>query len=246
MGRLLLPVVLLAGLAAAGCVPKALEEFIGENPKTTLVPSPSLDGKNPPADQPPTRVSYAPAAAAVGLRVDSLGEKIVKANPQLGSKPSFRTIGVPRPELFHRGVTELYITEGLVKLCPTDAQLAAVLCHELGKMVAEREALAGPDIRNPDRRAPMEFRGGNAGQFDGADQVRAAELAKFGPSRPRAARPLPLPDPKALARLYLKNAGFAERDLDAVAPQLQAADGNFALEKQLKAKTAVASWSRAK
>ena len=29
------------------------------------------------------------------------------------------------------------MSEGLVELCPTDAELAAVICHELGKMAAK-------------------------------------------------------------------------------------------------------------
>jgi hypothetical protein len=211
-----------------------LKDFIGEDSETALVPPHSLDGTGPRPASTPTRVSFRPAAAEVGMRVEVLGQKVVAANPQAGLHVLFMTIGSPQPELFHRGANEVYITEGLVKQCASDAQLAAVLCHELGKMVVEREALAGPDARDPDRRPPMEMRAGNAGQFDGVDQVRAAETAKFGPTRRHRSRPLALPDPKALGRLYLTNAGFAEADLEAVAPQLKSAEANFALERQFK------------
>src|SRR5262245_18763992 len=63
------------------------------------------------------QTSYSPSSLEAAARVDTLGRKLLVTNPQLGIKPLFRTIGAPDPEVFHHGVTELDITEGLVKQC---------------------------------------------------------------------------------------------------------------------------------
>src|SRR5207237_1039878 len=96
-------------------------------------------------------------------RVDIVGRRIIAANPQVGAKPMFATIGAPEPEIFHRGTSDVYVTEGLVKQCSTDGQLAAILCSELGKVVAEREALSPPRTRRPERTPPADVPIGNAG-----------------------------------------------------------------------------------
>src|SRR5262249_50182998 len=152
-----------------------------------------------------------------------------------GLSPAFLAIGAPAPEIFHRGVSELYVTEGLAKLCKTDAQLAAVLALEMGKMVAEREAKATPAARRGDRLPPEEARIGNdaGGTFGPADGPPLAELGKFEKERPRTHKPLPLPEPATLARAYLEKAGYNGKDLDAAAPILKAARANLTLEKQI-------------
>jgi hypothetical protein len=233
MRRSILVLLLGSGLVASGCVSQLMQEFIGEPQSTTLVP-PTSPENNPPAPPPAARSSYAPAAGETALRVDMVGRKILAANPQAGLQPLFITVGSPQPELFHRGASELYITEGLVRQCATEGQLAAVLCHEMGKMVAEREALAAPDSRNPERPLPPDVPFGNAGQVGAFDQVREAEIAKLGPVRRRVSRPLPPPDPRVLSRQYMKNANYPEADLEAVAPFLDAARNNYSLEKQMK------------
>ena len=80
-----------------------------------------------------------PASTDTAARVDTMGRRILAANPGIGGKPMFTTIGAPQSEVFHRGMTDVFVTEGLVREC-TDEQLAAVLCLELAKMVREREA----------------------------------------------------------------------------------------------------------
>src|SRR5437879_3739195 len=128
MRRFLIAVSGVCGLAAAGCFsfdePRQDAFFRHAEPMTTL---PTLS----------------PASTEAASRVDKIGRGILAANPQIGAKPLFRTIGAPRPEVFHRGTDDVYVTEGLVRLCETDGQLAAVLCAELAKMVAEREAEIG-------------------------------------------------------------------------------------------------------
>jgi hypothetical protein len=227
-------------ILAAGC-------FNAGAPRTPLVPSDPYAGAPP--VPPGMKVAYAPADVPTAARVDTLGRQLITANPQTGLRPQFRTIGSPELELFHQGTTEIDITEGLVKRCATDGQLTALLAHELGKMVAEREALAGPQARTPERPPPMEVRVGNdnLGGFGAPDQTHLAELGKFEREQHRPGnRPPPLPDPKALSRTYLTKAGYPESDLEAVEQLLRAAADNTTFARQLKAppSTGPRTWTR--
>jgi predicted Zn-dependent protease len=217
---------------------------LSQQAATSQVPSdPFGQAEAPPVQR---QVSYAPASIETAARVDTLGRKLLAANRQIGVKPIFRTIGTPVPEVFHCGTAEVDVTEGLVRLCQNEGELAAVLCQELGKIVAEREALAGPQARVPEREPPQEVRIGtdNAGAFGPADQTHLAELAKFEKERPRPSASLPLPDPQALARGYLTKAGYAETELQGAAPILQAAAANSAFEKQFTAANTARPWVR--
>ena len=212
-------------LATSGCLPREAN--------TTLIPSNPFGS---PVQSQVTRSALPPASIQAAARVDSLGRRIVAANPQLGVQPLFRTIGAPQPEILHQGTSEIDITEGLVNQCHTDGQLAAVLASELGKMVSEREFLAGPQARAPEREPPMEVRIGNdnAGSFGPADQLHRAELAKYDKERrQQAANAVAPPDPQILARGYLLKAGFTAADFDAAAPLLRSTQENNAFTKQL-------------
>jgi hypothetical protein len=212
-------------------------------PATPLVPVNPFESAAP---QPALHVSASPAATEVAARVDGLGRRILAANPQLGVRPVFRTIGAPQqqgagaalPEIFHRGTAEVVITESLVRQCAADERLAAVLCHELGRMIAEREALAALQARTPERDPPLDVPvGNNNGSMMGdADRTHLAELAKFGGGgnrrRPTSAS---VPDPKALARMYLHNTGYEDSNLDAVLPLVHAAEKNSTMQKQMLA-----------
>lgn len=233
MVRRILPVCV---LLAAGCIP--------DGTTTALVPANPFG--NAPVIQPPRQVAYSPASEEAARRVGLAGQKVLQANPQLGVQPLFRTIGAPHAEVFHVGTTQVCITEGLAKQCRTEGQLAAVLCVELGKMVAEREALAGPQASSPERPPPVEMRVGNdsGGPFGPADLTRLAELGKYEKEhrRPGATH---LPDPQAIARTCLLKAGHTAADLDAVAPFLKASAANSHLEKQLAAPpTPVRPWTQ--
>jgi hypothetical protein len=178
----------------------------------------------PPA---PTRASFAPASTAAAARVDTIGRGILGANPQTGLRPLFVTIGAPQPEIFHRGTADIDITEGLVNQCASDGQLAAILCQELGKMVAEREALSSPRSRVNDGPPPAV----RITNDSGSDLTYLAEQAKY---RAPAAREAPriMPDPQALARDYLTKAGYPPTELDNAEPLLRQAAANARLEKQ--------------
>ena len=246
-------------------IPVMVSGCLGDDAKTTLVPSdpfgtasragsgdprPTLD---PPTTQtaarpnsagPVTRTSIRPAQTESAARVDLLGRKILAANPQIGMKPQFMVIGSPQPEIFHKKNEALFITEGLVKQCKTEGELAAVLCRELGKMVSDREVQMGPQVWNGRRLPPPEVPIGNdsPGSFNPPDRTRLAELAVFEQDRRReVAPPLPPPDPDLLARTYLQKAGFYEADMKAAQPHLQAAAANMTFEKQM-AKPPAGSW----
>src|SRR5262245_27492713 len=85
-----------------GCV-------LTDNPTTPMV------SDNPfaaPATAPPiSRTHYAPAATDTAARVETLGRSILAANPQVGVRPLFRTIGAPQAEIFHQGTAEITLTE---------------------------------------------------------------------------------------------------------------------------------------
>jgi hypothetical protein len=224
MNRPALPILSLF-MVCAGCVtPESKTELVSPNPFTS---SPITTTVN--------RVSYSPSSVRAAARVDSIGRKILVDVPQLGIKPMFRTIGAPESEVFHRGTTEVIITDGLVNQCANDGQLAAVLLLELAKMVGEREAAAGPRRGLAGRGAPLESPVGNdfGGSFGAADQVHRAELAKYELAMRKRAESASSFDPQALARVYLPTAGYAATDLDSVLPILNAASNNRSFAKQL-------------
>jgi hypothetical protein len=181
-----------------------------------------------------TSVNYAPAALEVATRVDRVGQQLLAANKHVGvGRPVFGTIGSPTPEIFHVGIGAVYVTEGLVKQCPTDRELTAVLASELGKIVAERVATAGKDITNPDVPGPVDLPIGGHGYAGDADPSHYVEMAKFAKTNPRQRAPART-DPDAVARYLLKEAGQQESDLQAVQPLLKAAQRNCDLERQFK------------
>src|SRR5690348_16093736 len=94
----------LLSLVTAGCA----------DPGTQLVSSSPFSTAAAP---PPAQVSYAPASEEAAKRVGVVGQKLLVANPQVGFRPLFRTVGMPHPEIFHRGSTEVIVTEGLAKQC---------------------------------------------------------------------------------------------------------------------------------
>ncbi len=218
-------------LATVGCQTQDRTAMVSANPFDSA----------PAVTQRP-KMDLTQASVEAAQRVDMLGRKLVAANPQAGfGRPIFRTIGAPQPEVFHKEMQEVDITEGLVRQCTTDAQLAAVLCAELGKMVSERDTVAGPALRGRERRPPMDAPVGNdvGGAFGAADGTHLAELGMYeknqrqsGNAPTTSATPPPPPDPKMLARSYLKHAEFPETEFDNAVPLLAAAAQNDTFEKQ--------------
>jgi hypothetical protein len=224
MKRSTLPILLTPALFTIGC--------FSPDSQLTLVPQNPF-GQASPA-QTTTRASLAPASLESAARVDRVGTQIALANKKyLGFQPRWSTIGAPQPEIFHRGTTEVLITEGLAKQCTTDGQLAAVLCQELGKMRAEIEMLAGTQV--PERVPPMQVAGigGDFGGFGSPDQLHRAEVGKYDEERRQKIASFRPPDPRVLASAYLTRAGFAAGELDSAAPLLNSAGENGAFARQI-------------
>jgi hypothetical protein len=183
----------------------------------------------------PRDTPQARATEEVALRVSQLGRKILDANPEIGLHPRFTTVGAPHLEIFHRSTREVWITEGLVRACKTEGQLAAVLCLELGKMVSEREALAQPRTRQPTLEPPPEVPVGNdsGGRFGAADGTRLLELARY--DRPRRKKGfVPPPSPEVLAERYLVGVGHDAKELESIKTIARQASRNSTLEKMTR------------
>ena len=74
--------------------------------------------------------------------------------------------------------------------------------------------------------------------------VSTFEMAKYDRQRIEAQKPSVKLNPETLARNYLEQAGFMRTDIDRVQPQLQAAEKNFALERQVKGIPAPNAWGK--
>ncbi len=222
MTRRVWPVVV-SLLAVGGCLP--------EDGNLPAVPAGLFD--EAPQNTPAGHLIHAPASEEAAKRVLQIGAQILTSNPTLGVRPVFTTIGAPWEEIFHQDDKVIFITEGLVRECGTDRQLAAVLCHELGKMAAERQQWAAPPSDNG---PPMDVPVGPdyGGAFGPPDGTRAMELAVYERKHRKAVEAAAAPpDPDALARAILQKAGGNPADLDAAAPLLRAADEHMDFEKQM-------------
>jgi Peptidase family M48 len=215
--------MVLALLATGGCLP--------EDGALTAVSAGLFD--EAPQNTQAGHLIHAPASEEAARRVLQVGGQILASNPNLGVRPVFTTIGAPLEEIFHQDDKAVFITEGLVRGCRTDGELAAVLCHELAKMAAEHQDRAAPP---PDHGPPMDAPVGKdyAGAFGPPDGTRTMELAVYEHKRHKAVEAAATPaDPDALARTILEKAGGKASDLEAAAPLLRAADGHMEFEKQM-------------
>jgi hypothetical protein len=222
----------LACLAMSGCATLGQSHSDSEFAQVPTSPSP------PPVTQTAMRArpNCPPATEEMSLRLDAVGRKLLAANPQVLIKPQFSAVGSPEPEIFHTGLVMIWVTEGLICKCQSEAELAAALAMELGRMVSEREAVVARDARAADPPLPIALPVGSPGNALAADPTFFLEMAKYEQDHPRAKRnkPLPLPDPNVVARSMLANAGFQPSDLDAAMPLIRAAEQNGKIERQLK------------
>lgn len=191
----------------------------------------------------PPMPNYPLPNTEIAERVENTGHRIIALNTFPGVDPLFTTIGVPETALFHRGPEQLYISEGLVKLCKSDGELAAVLCSELGQMVAEKRAIRKPNDRDsfPESSLP----GGVPVMSGGGtpeDAGRQAELA-YQERRPKAAV-VDTVDAARQARILLTGAGYDAALLDQVQPLLKQSQRGAALRKQLSGSAAAPVWTQ--
>jgi hypothetical protein len=214
---------------------------LSDDPKLATVSSNPFGG--PVRTQSAWMKKAPPATQEASIRVSTIGQKVVAANPRIRQKVAFLTAGVPQLEIFHRvqgDNGEIWITEGLVKECKTDGELAAMLSQELGKMVSEEIAKSRP-LRGDWDRPPLESPhvgndiGGTFGSASGTDMMIAARYEK---DRRQAQKTFQAPPPpEDLARIYLQGAGFNPADLNTVMPLLRKAAKNDSLEQQITGKT---------
>jgi hypothetical protein len=203
-----------------------------EQEKTTLVPPRGVSNS---VLQTAAKMPHAPATEEAALRVANIGRKVLEANKGLGVRPQFICIGTGDVVLFHhtqRDSCEIYISEGLLQQCHEDGELTAVLCAELGRVVAEKASLINSALARPERRPPpaMAIGRDETGTFGAPDGTHRFELAKIDKEREEAASKPP-PAPEALARTFLKNAGYTAAELQAVEPLLRAAEQNTKFDK---------------
>jgi hypothetical protein len=196
----------------------------------------------------PDASKYPQPDLQVAERVESLGRRIIAQNTFTGLDPLFHTLGVKESLLFHRGTAQLFISEGLVTRCKTDVELAAVLCSELGQMMAENQA-ARRVGRNTDPIPDVALPGTtDAGGMTG-DQTRLAELAyhekRYGRRQTRASADDANPtNPDVAARGLLKGAGFDPGELDRVEPLIREAGRSDALRKQMAGSAPPPAWQK--
>ena len=182
----------------------------------------------------PDPAQVSPASFQAAQRVETLGQRIVEQNTFTGLDPLFHTLGVAEPVLFHRGPDELFISEGLVRRCKTDAQLAAVLCGELGRMMAERRSAkaVGVDLQSvPDRPSP--------------DALAAGEVA----SSASAARDLTPEPPDGAAALRFardlhRGAGFGPAEMDKAGALLAGVKREAGIGRQVAGPAPAPVWQR--
>jgi hypothetical protein len=172
------------------------------------------------------------ASLAAAARVDQTGRQIAAANPFTGLDTTFQVIGHPDPLLFHRDHHGVFVSDSLVDQCKSEAELAALLCSELGKMVAEKRNLARMGYVESFPQVPL------ANSLDaGLEPARLAELA----ARKEKAEPT---DPKAIALDLLKSAGHDANAMKSVEPIIKNANQNREVLRQLGGVGAEPTWSR--
>lgn len=206
----------------AGCVTQ-------EGTKLSLVPG------NPFGTPPPAvgsgQLKTPTTDNETAVKVDYVGRKLIAANPHIGLRPYFICVGLATPEIFHLEQKAVYVTEGLVKKCKTEEELAAVLAHELGRIVAEREILASSDPRSTEQPLSDTIA---AEAKQPKSELKFFELVKQELTMSPRPQNLPRPNPRVLAGGYLEKAGYPRTILAEVQPVLDEADNNCALERQLK------------
>jgi hypothetical protein len=96
----------------------------------------------------------------IAARVDEVGRDLLSATPFFPVDPTFHTAAVKEVFITHPDLTGVLVSEGLVRRCQSEAELAAVLAAELGQMAAEKRAAdrlrSGTGDPPPDPRAAAE------------------------------------------------------------------------------------------
>ncbi|QEL17283.1 hypothetical protein [Limnoglobus roseus] len=184
------------------------------------------------------------ASIAAAARVDQMGRQILSANIFCGIDTGFQTIGNEDPVLFHRGQQSVFISDALVDKCKTDEELAAVLCSELGKMVAEKRNATKMGYADPIMAITL-TNSGEAGGITG-DQFRLAELAAIEKRTPKKVVDRVLAettDPRRIAIEMLKTTGIDEGVYPKAEQLLRGSNKNRDIIHQLNGGGSKPEWS---
>jgi hypothetical protein len=198
----------------------------------------------PGSKDPNKAVSMPPASMAVAERVELVGRKVLSQNTFCGLDPNetlFTTAGVKEDVLFHRG-GQIFISEGLVEKCKTDAELAAVLCSEMGQIIAEVKAAkaVGRDVSPiPD----ASFGSGPALGGTPFDAGRQVDMAYHEKRYPRGASTTGA-DATATARELLKGAGYSPAELDRVEGLVKQSNRGKELKKEISGSAPPPTWQK--
>lgn len=184
------------------------------------------------------------ASLQTAERVEVLGRRIIAQNTFTGIEPMIFTLGVKDDVLFHRGPNELFISEGLVNKCKTEDELAAVLCSELGQMVAEvrnakNMAREVSPLRDANHGAGPMVSGGTP--YDAGQQ---ANLAYHEKKYPRTAPGVDAEDTAKSARELMKGAGFDPANLERVQTLVKQSDRGEVLRKQMNTSAPPPTWQK--
>jgi hypothetical protein len=186
------------------------------------------------------------ASLKVGARVEENGRRILAQNMFNGLDPElkFMTTHVKESVLFHRGTDQLYISEGLVEKCATEAELSAVLCAELGQMIAEKRSAraVGRDVAP----IPDPTTAGNP-IFPGGTAQDVGQMANLAYHEKKYLRGADRPDPAEaanVARDLLRGAGYSPAELDRVEPLLKQSKRGEELQKQMGASAPDPKWEK--
>jgi hypothetical protein len=180
---------------------------------------------------------------AAAARVDEVGRKILAANLFSGLDLSYQTIGNDQPILFHRGQQGVFISDSLVNRCQNEEELAAVLCSELGKIVAEQRNATRMGYRDP--MSNLNFsNSGEAGGITG-DQFRLAELAEIEKRTPKKVVDRILAettDPRRIAIDMMKTVGYRDDAYAKAEPLLRGVNKNREIMHQLQGSPVSGKW----
>ncbi len=207
-------VLLAVALSVTGCTSEEFTRF-WENPFSD---SAHFDPSKAPNADPKT-----------ATRVHSIGNAVLAANKaDIDIQATFFTVGLAEPMAFHQADGSIVVSEGIVKRCSSDAELAAILSHQLAEMVASKQDR--DSLRSQDRDLPPNPRltPDVAGNSFGPDMTRAAEEGYAQRNRPAKTARAPRTESAVLARAYLQKAGYDAADYTRVEGLLRDAEKNAA------------------
>lgn len=161
-----------------------------------------------------------PAVAAAQARVKPLVDRLLAENRNLGLKPAFLITDQPEPVVQRREFERVFLSEGLVRSCTSDGQLAGLLALQLADLYVARRQQMQSDLaangRNPPPTVTMIREYGSIGN---PDMIHLAEIAILGLDK-RAPRSEPCPEAHRVAAEILVKAGYSEQELAAALPLL--------------------------